>query len=55
MLSAQLAHVDVLHLVFNVSSLWSVQSVELTPALGTLYYARVTALLLISTAAVRHL
>ncbi|GAB4817660.1 hypothetical protein N2152v2_004706 [Parachlorella kessleri] len=48
MASAQLSHVDVLHLVFNVSALWSIGVVEKMGAgrgLGTLYYLQYTALL----------
>lgn len=39
----QLAHVELLHLVFNLSALWSIGIAE--QALGSLYYLKITALL----------
>ena len=43
--SAQLSHIDLLHLLFNLSALWSVGLVETAPGLGVGYYAGRTALL----------
>ncbi|PRW56550.1 rhomboid 2 [Chlorella sorokiniana] len=42
---AQVAHVDLIHLAFNLSALWSIGIVERTQELGTLYYLKTTALL----------
>lgn len=52
-LSAQLCHVDLLHLAFNLSALWSLGLVEGTPGLGTPYLLQHTALLLLLSPAVR--
>ncbi len=41
--TSQLAHVELLHLVFNLSALWSIGIAE--QMLGTLYYLKITALL----------
>lgn len=41
--TSQLAHVELLHLVFNLSALWSVGIAE--QVLGQLYYLKQTALL----------
>ncbi|KAG7672646.1 putative RHOMBOID-like protein 13 [Nannochloris sp. 'desiccata'] len=41
--TSQLAHVELLHLVFNLSALWSVGIAE--QVLGPLYYLKITALL----------
>lgn len=43
--AAQLAHVELLHLAFNLSALWSVGLVERAAELGSAYYAKQTALL----------
>jgi membrane associated rhomboid family serine protease len=43
--SSQLAHVDALHLVFNLSALWSLGILE--RSLGTLYYLQHTILLFV--------
>ena len=43
--SAQMAHVELLHLLFNLSALWSIGIVEQTPTLGPLYYLKITSLL----------
>jgi membrane associated rhomboid family serine protease len=56
MASSQLSHVDLLHLVFNVSALWSIGIVEkMGPArgLGTLYYLQQSALLFVLSPVVR--
>lgn len=50
---AQLAHVDLIHLAFNLSALWSIGIVERTQGLGVLYYLRTTVLLLLLSPAVR--
>lgn len=36
---------ELLHLVFNISALWSIGIVEQTPMLGTMYYLKITSLL----------
>jgi len=41
--TSQLAHVELLHLVFNLSALWSVGIAE--QMLGTLYFLKITTLL----------
>ena len=46
----QVSHVDLLHLVFNVSSIWSLRRVE---TLGTVQYLHCSLVFLLSTAAVR--
>ena len=55
--SAQLSHVDALHLLLNVSSLWSLGGIEAAggPAgrSGTLYYLQTSAILLILSGVVR--
>lgn len=51
--AAQLAHVDLIHLAFNLSALWSIGIVERTHDLGVLYYLRTTALLLLLSPVVR--
>ncbi|KAL4442121.1 hypothetical protein ABPG77_011382 [Micractinium sp. CCAP 211/92] len=43
--ACQLSHIDLLHLLFNLSALWSIGLVERSPALGTLYYLQQTTLL----------
>ena len=43
--SSQLSHIEVLHLVFNLSALWSIGIAE--GLLGQLYYLKQTALLFI--------
>eukprot|EP00887_Chlorella_sp_A99_P003370 scaffold26.g3370.t1 len=43
--SSQVSHVDLLHIAFNVSALWSVGAVE--HAAGTLYYLQQSALLIL--------
>lgn len=50
---AQLAHVDLIHLAFNLSALWSIGIVERTQELGSLYYLKTTALLLLLSPLVR--
>ena len=50
--ASQLAHVDLLHLVFNLSVLWSIGMVERTSSLGTLYYLQQTTLLFLLSPAV---
>lgn len=47
MASSQLSHVEFLHLVFNISALWSLGIVEQTESLGTLYYLKQTFFLFI--------
>ena len=51
MLTSQLAHIDLLHLVFNVSSIWSLRQVEEAP--GALHFLHCSLLILLVTAAVR--
>lgn len=53
--AAQLCHIDVMHIVYNVSALWSIGLVERAPTLGTLYYLTNTALLFLLSPAVRVL
>lgn len=47
MVTSQLSHVDLLHLVFNVSALWSVGIVERARGLGTVYYLQQSALMFV--------
>ncbi|KAK9825660.1 hypothetical protein WJX81_006649 [Elliptochloris bilobata] len=49
--TAQLSHIDLLHLLFNVSALWSVSTAELGDG-GTVMYLRTSALLLVVSGAV---
>ena len=55
--TAQLSHVEALHLLLNVSSLWSLGGIEAAsgPAgrSGTLHYLQTSAILLILSGAVR--
>jgi membrane associated rhomboid family serine protease len=51
--TSQLAHVELLHLVFNLSALWSVGIAE--QVLGQLYYLKETALLFLLSPVVRIL
>ena len=48
--TVQVSHVDILHLVFNVSSIWSLRRVE---TLGTVQYLHCSMVFLLLTAAVR--
>lgn len=50
--TAQLSHIDLLHLLFNLSALWSVSTAELGPG-GTMAYLRTSAMLLALSGAVR--
>lgn len=47
LLVSQISHVELLHLVFNMSSLWSLGFVERDSSMGTAYYIKVTLLLLL--------
>lgn len=51
--TSQLSHVELLHLLFNVSALWTIGLVERAPALGTLYYLQHSALLFLLSPLVR--
>jgi membrane associated rhomboid family serine protease len=54
--SSQLSHIDFLHLIFNLSALWSLGVAEAYGAalgMGTAYYVHNTLLLFILSAAVR--
>ncbi|GMH37424.1 hypothetical protein BSKO_05297 [Bryopsis sp. KO-2023] len=44
---SQISHVEILHLVFNISALWSLGFVERTEGMGSVYYLRVTLVLLL--------
>eukprot|EP01023_Acetabularia_acetabulum_P068297 TRINITY_DN9641_c0_g2_i1.p1 TRINITY_DN9641_c0_g2~~TRINITY_DN9641_c0_g2_i1.p1 ORF type:complete len:258 (-),score=38.89 TRINITY_DN9641_c0_g2_i1:204-977(-) len=44
---AQLTHVEILHLLFNMSALWQLGIVERVPALGSAYCFRMTVMLLV--------
>jgi len=44
---SQFSHIDFMHLVMNMSSLWSLGFVETMPRLGKMYYIKVTLLLLV--------
>lgn len=44
---SQLSHIEVLHLVFNMTALWSMGFVERQAGMGVLYYMRVTLILLL--------
>lgn len=46
LITCQLSHIDPLHLMFNASALWSLGSIETSPKMGTMYYLRVTGILL---------
>lgn len=48
-ITSQLSHIDLLHLLFNVSSAWSLRSAE---AQGILYYVHTSLLLMLLSAAV---
>lgn len=50
--TAQLSHIDLLHLLFNLSALWPVSTAELGPG-GTVAYLRTSAVLLAMSGAVR--
>ena len=52
MWTAQLSHIDLLHLLFNLSALWSVSTAELGPG-GPLGYLCTSAVLLALSGAVR--
>jgi membrane associated rhomboid family serine protease len=45
--AAQLAHVEATHLLFNLAALWSMGVVEEAPGLGSLFFLKYTALLLL--------
>lgn len=47
LVTSQLSHVDLLHLVFNLSALWSVGIVERSNVLGTIYYIQQSSLLFV--------
>lgn len=51
--TSQLSHVDLLHLIFNLSVLWTVGFVEAVPEAGTGYYVNITCWLLLFTGLVR--
>lgn len=51
--TSQLAHVELLHLVFNLSALWSVGIAE--QILGQLYYLKITALLFLLSPIVSYI
>lgn len=50
--TAQLSHIDLLHLLLNVSALWSISAAEVGSG-GTVAYFRISALLLVLSGAVR--
>ena len=52
--ACQVSHIDLLHILFNLSALWSMGLVEQTAGLGSLYYLQQTALLFILSPAVRN-
>ena len=45
--TSQLSHIDFVHLLMNMSSLWSLGFVEKRPRMGMVYYIKVTVLLMI--------
>ncbi|CAD7704569.1 unnamed protein product [Ostreobium quekettii] len=46
MIVCQFSHVEALHLIFNVSALWSLGGIETSPKMGTGYYLRASAALI---------
>ena len=52
--ACQVSHIDLLHILFNLSALWSMGLVEQTAGLGSLYYMQQTALLFILSPAVSN-
>ena len=48
--TSQLSHIDLLHLIFNASSTWSMRSAE---AQGSLHYVHTSLLLMLISAGVR--
>lgn len=58
LVSAQLAHIELLHLLFNASSLWSLGIVETAGSRpdgrsGSLYYVQISLVLLVFSGVVR--
>ena len=47
LLVSQLSHVELMHLVMNMSSLWSLGFVEKSRGMGTMYYLKVTVILMV--------
>ncbi|XP_076886189.1 RHOMBOID-like protein 13 [Bidens hawaiensis] len=47
LITSAFSHISVLHLVFNMSALWSLGSLEQLPALGTAYYLHYSLVLII--------
>lgn len=52
--TSQLSHVELLHLLFNASALWTIGLVERAPVLGTRYYLQYSALLFLLSPLVRE-
>lgn len=44
---SQISHIDFMHLILNMSSLWSLGWVEKSPRMGMMYYIKVTVILMI--------